>query len=73
MTTYELLCEANDFLKDNKYISWKPEDFPEDMEEESTLNELCSEGDRMYSQLQRAVDLIKELVSKLDYYYTINC
>lgn len=72
MTTDELLSEANNFLKDNKYISWKPKDCPEDMTEKSTLDELCSEGDEMYFQLKKAIDLIEDLVSQLDYYYSTN-
>ena len=48
MTIEKLLEKAREFEKKNKNFTWKPNDFPEDMTEESTLDELISEGDNMY-------------------------
>ena len=51
----KLLEKAREFEKKNKNFTWKPNDFPEDMTEESTLDELISEGDSMYDALEEAV------------------
>lgn len=61
MTREKLLEKAREFEKNNKRIIWKPVDFPEDLEEESTLNELVSEGDNMYDALEEAIKLISDL------------
>ena len=67
MTIEKLLEKARDFKKKNKSITWKPNDFPEDMSESSTLDELVSEGDNMYDALKEAVELISDLVDELEY------
>lgn len=67
MTREKLLEKAREFEKNNKRIIWKPVDFPEDMTEESTLNELVSEGDSMYDALEEAVKLISDLADELEY------
>ena len=67
MTIEKLLEKARDFEKKNKSITWKPNDFPEDMSESSTLDELVSEGDNMYDALKEAVDLIHDLADELEY------
>lgn len=67
MTREKLLEKAREFEKSNKRITWKPADFPEDMTEESTLNELISEGDSMYDALEEAVKLISDLADELEY------
>lgn len=67
MTREKLLEKAREFEKSNKRITWKPVDFPEDMEEESTLNELVLEGDNMYDALNDAVKLISDLADELEY------
>lgn len=67
MTREKLLEKAREFEKNNKRITWKPVDFPEDMTEESTLNELVSEGDSMYNALKEAVKLISDLADELEY------
>ena len=67
MTREKLLEKAREFEKKNKSFTWKPIDFPEDMTEESTLNELISEGDRMYYALEEAVKLIRDLADELEY------
>lgn len=67
MTREKLLEKAREFEKNNKRITWKPADFPEDMTEESTLNELISEGDSMYDALEEAVKLISDLADELEY------
>lgn len=67
MTRKKLLEKAREFEKSNKRISWKPIDFPEDMTEESTLNELVSEGDSMYDALEQAIKLISDLADELEY------
>ena len=67
MTIEKLLEKARDFEKKNKSITWKPNDFPEDMSESSTLDELVSEGDNMYNALEEAVDLINDLADELEY------
>ena len=51
----------------NKNFTWKPNDFPEDMTEESTLDEIVSEGDNMYDALKEAVDLIHDLADEIEY------
>ena len=43
MTIEKLIKKARDFEKKNKSFTWKPNDFPEDMSESSTLDELVSE------------------------------
>ena len=67
MTREKLLEKAIEFEKKNKNFTWKPNDFPEDMRESSTLDELISEGDNMYDALKEAVDLISDLVDELEY------
>lgn len=67
MTREKLLEKVREFEKNNKRITWKPVDFPEDMTEESTLNELVSEGDSMYNALEKAVKLISDLADELEY------
>ena len=67
MTIEKLLEKAIEFEKNNKNFTWKPNDFPEDMTEESTLDELISEGDNMYEALKEAVELISDLVDEFEY------
>ena len=67
MTIEKLIKKARDFEKKNKSFTWKPHDFPEDMSESSTLDELVSEGDNMYDALKEAVELISDLVDELEY------
>lgn len=67
MTREKLLEKAREFEKKNERITWKPNDFPEDMSESSTLDELISEGDHMYDALEEAVKLISNLADKLEY------
>ena len=67
MTIEKLLKNAREFEKKNKSFTWKPKDFPEDMTEERTLDELISEGDNMYDALKEAVDLIHDLADELEY------
>ena len=67
MTREKLLENAREFEKKNEIITWKPNDFPEDMSESSTLCELILEGDNMYDALKEAVDLISDLVDELEY------
>ena len=67
MTIEKLLKKAREFEEKNKSFTWKPNDFPEDMSESSTLDELVSEGDNMYDALKEGVDLIHEIVDELEY------
>ena len=67
MTKEKLLEKAREFEKKNKSFTWKPRDFPEDMTESSTLDELISEGDSMYYALEEAVKLISDLADELEY------
>ena len=67
MTIEKLLEKAREFEKKNKSFTWKPKDFPEDMSESSTLEELISEGDNMYDAFKEAVELISDLVDELEY------
>ena len=67
MTIEKLIEKARDFEKKNKSFTWKPHDFPEDMSESSTLDELISEGDNMYDALEESVKLISDLVDELEY------
>ncbi len=67
MTREKLLEKAREFEKKNKSFTWKPVDFPEDMTESSTLDELVSEGDNMYDALKEAVELISDLADELEY------
>ena len=67
MIIEKLLEKAREFEKKNKNFTWKPHDFPEDMSESSTLEELISEGDSMYDALKEAVDLIHDLADELEY------
>ena len=67
MTIEKLIKKARDFEKKNKSFTWKPNDFPEDMSESSTLDELVSEGDNMYDALKESVDLIHDLADELEY------
>ena len=66
MTIEKLIEKAREFEKNNKSIVWKPHDFPEDMSESSTLDELISEGDSMYYALEEAVKLISDLADELE-------
>ena len=67
MTREKLIEKAREFEKKNERITWKPHDFPEDMTEECTFDELISEGDNMYNALEEAVELISDLVDELEY------
>ena len=67
MTREKLIEKAREFEKKNERITWKPHDFPEDMSESSTLDELVSEGDNMYEALKEAVELISDLADELEY------
>ena len=67
MTREKLIEKAREFQKKNKSFTWKPKDFTEDMSENSTLDELVSEGDNMYDALKEAVELISDLVDELEY------
>lgn len=67
MTIEKLLEKAREFEKNNEVVTWKPKDFPEDMTEESTLDELVSEGDYIYKALKEAVKLISDLADELEY------
>ena len=67
MTIEKLIEKARDFKKKNKRITWKPNDFPEDMSESSTIDELVSEGDNMYDALKEAVYLIHDIADELEY------
>lgn len=67
MTIEKLLEKAREFEKKNKSFTWKPKDFPEDMSESSTLEELISEGDSMYDALKESVELISDLADELEY------
>ena len=67
MTIEKLLKKAREFEKNNKSFTWKPKDFPEDMSETSTLDELVSEGDNMYDALEEAINLISDLADELEY------
>ena len=67
MTIEKLLEKARDFEKKNKSFTWKPHDFPEDMTEECTIDELISEGDNMYDALKVAVELISDLADEFEY------
>lgn len=71
MTREKLLEKAREFEKKNKSFTWKPKDFPEDMSESSTLDELISEGDNMYDALKEAVELISDLTDELEYKITL--
>lgn len=71
MTREKLLEKAREFEKSNKRITWKPVDFPEDMEEESTFDELVSEGDSMYDALEESIKLISDLADELEYKITV--
>lgn len=67
MTREKLLEKAREFEKKNESFTWKPHDFPEDMTESNTLDELVSEGDNMYDALKEAVELIHDLAVELEY------
>lgn len=67
MTIEKLLKKAREFEKKNKSFTWKPKDFPEDMSETSTIEELISEGDSMYDALEEAINLISDLGDELEY------
>ena len=67
MTREKLLEKAREFEKKNKSFTWKPKDFPEDMSETSTLEEIISEGDSMYDALEEAINLISDLTDELEY------
>lgn len=67
MTIEKLIEKAREFEKKNKSFTWKPKDFPEDMSESSTLEELISEGDSMYDALKEAINIISDLADELEY------
>ena len=67
MTREKLIEKAREFEKKNERITWKPNDFPKDMSENSTLDELILEGDNMYDALKEAVELISDLTDELEY------
>ena len=67
MTIEKLIEKAREFEKKNKSFTWKPKDFPDDMSETSTLEELISEWDSMYDALEESVKLISDLVDELEY------
>ena len=67
MIIEKLLEKAREFEKKNKRITWKPNDFPEDMSESSTIDELISEGDSMYDALEEEINLISDLADELEY------
>ena len=67
MTREKLIEKAREFEKKNKSFTWKPNDFPEDMSESSTIEELISEGDNMYDALKEAINLISDLADELEY------
>ena len=67
MTREKLIEKAREFEKKNKSFTWKPNNFPEDMSESSTLVELISEGDNMYDALKETVALIHDLADELEY------
>lgn len=67
MTREKLLEKAREFEEKNKSFTWKPNDFPEDMSESSTLDELVLEGDNMYDALKEAIELIHDLAVELGY------
>lgn len=67
MTREKLLEKAREFEKKNKSFTWKPADFPEDMSESSTLDDIILEGDSMYYALEEAVKLISDLADELEY------
>ena len=67
MRREKLLEKAREFEKKNKRITWKPNDFPEDMSESSTPDELISEGDNMYDAWKEALELIHDLAVELEY------
>ena len=67
MTIEKLIEKARKFEKKNKNFTLKPHDFPEDMTESSTLDELVSEGDNMYEALKDAFELISDLADELEY------
>ena len=67
MTIEKLIEKAREFEKKNERITWKPNYFPEDMSESSTLDELISEGNNMYDALEESVKLISDLADELEY------
>lgn len=67
MTREKLIEKAREFEKKNESFTWKPNDFPEDMSESSTLVELILEGDNMYDALEEAINLISDLADELEY------
>ena len=67
MTIEKLIEKAREFEKKNERITWKPNDFPEDMSESSTLDELILEGDNMYEALKETVEIISDLADELEY------
>ena len=67
MTREKLLKKAREFEEKNKSFTWKPKDFPDDMSESSTLDEIVSEGDNMYDALKEAINLISDLADELEY------
>lgn len=67
MTREKLIQKAYEFREKERKNHLKPNDFPEDMSESSTLDELVSEGDNMYDALKEALELIHDLAVELEY------
>ena len=67
MTIEKLLEKAREFEKKNKNFTWKPHDFPDDMSQSSTLDEIISEGNNMYDALEETINLISDLDDELEY------
>ncbi len=66
MTREELINKAYEFEGKNNNILLKPYDFPEDMTEESTIDELVQEGGCMYCALKEAISLIHDMTVELE-------
>lgn len=67
MNIEQLIQKAEEFESNHELISWKPHDFPEDMNEDDTFDELWSEGDNLYSSLREALELIHEMKIELEF------
>lgn len=61
MTIEKFIQKAYEFEKKNKSFTWKPKDFPEDMSESSTIDELVSEGDNWLCIMPLKVVVMAEL------------
>ena len=55
------------FEEKNNSFTCNPNNFPEDMSESSTLDELILEGDNIYDALKEAIELISDLTDELEY------